>query len=54
MLGLIDMFKGLAHTSGSISPAVLADGLGLAMSTTAVGLLIALPAITGAQLLGMW
>ncbi|GAM76251.1 ferric siderophore transport system [Vibrio ishigakensis] len=54
VLGLIDMFKGLAHTSGSISPAVLADGLGLAMSTTAVGLLIALPAITGAQLLGMW
>ncbi|CAM3087064.1 MotA/TolQ/ExbB proton channel family protein [Vibrio rarus] len=54
VLGLIDMFKGLAHTSGSISPAVLADGLGLAMSTTAVGLLIALPAITGAQLLSMW
>ncbi|GEA51916.1 biopolymer transport protein exbB1 [Vibrio inusitatus NBRC 102082] len=54
VLGLIDMFKGLAHTSGAISPAVLADGLGLAMSTTAVGLLIALPAITGAQLLSMW
>ncbi|GAD79901.1 MotA/TolQ/ExbB proton channel family protein [Vibrio ezurae] len=54
VLGLIEMFKGLALTSGSISPSVLADGLGLAMSTTAVGLLIALPAITGAQLLGMW
>ncbi|MFA0081729.1 MotA/TolQ/ExbB proton channel family protein [Vibrio breoganii] len=54
VLGLIDMFQGLAHTSGAISPAVLADGLGLAMSTTAVGLLIALPAITGAQLLSMW
>ncbi|OBT15510.1 biopolymer transporter ExbB [Vibrio sp. UCD-FRSSP16_10] len=54
VLGLIDMFKGLALTSGSISPSVLADGLGLAMSTTAVGLLIALPAITGAQLLSMW
>lgn len=54
VLGLIDMFKGLAHTQGSISPAVLADGLGLAMSTTAAGLLIALPAITGAQLLSMW
>ncbi|GAD88598.1 MULTISPECIES: MotA/TolQ/ExbB proton channel family protein [Vibrio] len=54
VLGLIEMFKGLALTSGSISPSVLADGLGLAMSTTAVGLLIALPAITGAQLLSMW
>ncbi|WP_261817714.1 MotA/TolQ/ExbB proton channel family protein [Vibrio gallicus] len=54
VLGLIDMFKGLALTSGSITPAVLADGLGLAMSTTAAGLIIALPAITGAQLLGMW
>lgn len=33
---------------------ILADGLGLAMRTTAAGLLIALPAIAGAQLLGLW
>jgi len=54
VLGLIDMFKSLAMTQGGIEPALLADGLGLAMSTTAAGLLIALPAITGAQLLNMW
>lgn len=54
VFGLIDMFKNLAATQGSIEPALLADGLGLAMSTTAAGLLIALPAITGAQLLNMW
>lgn len=54
VLGLIDMFKNLAVTQGGIEPALLADGLGLAMSTTAAGLLIALPAITGAQLLNMW
>ena len=54
VFGLIEMFKNLATTQGSIEPALLADGLGLAMSTTAAGLLIALPAITGAQLLNMW
>ena len=54
VFGLIEMFKDLATTQGSIEPALLADGLGLAMSTTAAGLLIALPAITGAQLLNMW
>lgn len=54
VLGLIDMFKGLATSQGGIDPALLADGLGLAMSTTAAGLLIALPAITSAQLFNMW
>lgn len=54
VLGLIEMFKSLASTSGSVEPAQLADGLGLAMSTTAAGLLIALPAITSAQLFNMW
>ncbi len=54
VIGLIEMFKNLATTSGSIEPSQLADGLGLAMSTTAAGLLIALPAITGAQLFHMW
>jgi biopolymer transport protein ExbB len=54
VIGLIDMFKNLATTLGGIEPALLADGLGLAMSTTAAGLIIALPAITGAQLLNMW
>lgn len=54
VLGLIDMFKSVAATTGSITPNILADGLGLAMRTTAIGLIIALPAISGAQLLGLW
>ncbi|EGU45513.1 biopolymer transport protein [Vibrio ichthyoenteri ATCC 700023] len=54
VLGLMEMFKGITSTEGAISPANLADGLGLAMTTTAAGLLIALPAIMGAQLLSMW
>jgi len=54
VLGLIEMFKGVAATTGSITPNDLADGLGLAMRTTAAGLIIALPAISGAQLLGLW
>lgn len=54
VLGLIEMFKGIALSTGNITPNDLADGLGLAMRTTAAGLLIALPAIAGAQLLGLW
>ncbi len=54
VLGLMEMFSGMTDASAVISPATLADGLGLAMTTTAAGLIIALPAITGAQLLGMW
>ncbi|SMY15736.1 MotA/TolQ/ExbB proton channel family protein [Photobacterium aquimaris] len=54
VLGLIDMFKGIALSTGSVTPSDLADGLGLAMRTTAAGLIIALPAITGSQLLGLW
>lgn len=54
VLGLIEMFKGVAASSGNITPNDLADGLGIAMRTTAAGLIIALPAIAGAQLLGLW
>ncbi len=55
VLGLIDMFKGVAaSTSGNITPNDLAAGLGLAMRTTATGLIIALPAIASAQLFGLW
>lgn len=54
VLGLIDMFKNLSTMNGVIAPAQLADGLGLAMSTTAAGLLVALPAITSAQLFHLW
>ncbi|MGF1718422.1 MotA/TolQ/ExbB proton channel family protein [Vibrio kyushuensis] len=54
VLGLIDMFQTLGESQGSIEPSLLAEGLGLAMSTTAAGLLIALPAITAAQLFNLW
>ncbi|MFA0087767.1 MotA/TolQ/ExbB proton channel family protein [Vibrio sp. 10N.261.51.F12] len=54
VLGLIDMFKGIAAASGNVTPNDLAQGLGLAMRTTAAGLIIALPAIAGAQLIGLW
>ncbi|MGF1777666.1 MotA/TolQ/ExbB proton channel family protein [Vibrio nomapromontoriensis] len=54
VLGLIDMFKGIAAASGNVTPNDLAQGLGLAMRTTAAGLMIALPAIAGAQLIGLW
>ena len=45
VLGLIEMFKGVAASTGSITPNDLADGLGLAMRTTAAGLLVAIPAL---------
>lgn len=54
VIGLIDMFKSVAASSGAVTPNDLADGLGVAMHTTAAGLLVALPAIAGAQLLGLW
>ncbi|MBR9859016.1 MAG: MotA/TolQ/ExbB proton channel family protein [Gammaproteobacteria bacterium] len=54
VLGLIEMFRSIGESGDPVTPALLADGLGLAMSTTAAGLLIALPAIAGAQLFGLW
>ncbi|MFI3245197.1 MAG: MotA/TolQ/ExbB proton channel family protein [Ferrimonas sp.] len=54
VLGLIEMFRGVAAIQGAVTPAQLADGLGLAMSTTAVGLCLAVPAITSAQLFTLW
>lgn len=54
VLGLIEMFAGLGASQGPVTPAMLSGGLGLAMNTTAAGLIIAVPAITGAHLLGIW
>jgi len=54
VIGLIDMFKSVAVSSGAVTPNDLADGLGIAMHTTAAGLLVALPAIAASQLLGLW
>ncbi|MFD2178137.1 MotA/TolQ/ExbB proton channel family protein [Veronia pacifica] len=54
VLGLMEMFQGIGKSTGSVTPAVLADGLGLAMSTTAAGLMLALPAIACSQLFQLY
>lgn len=54
VIGMIEMFADLAVHQGPIEPALLADGLRLAMGTTAAGLLIAVPAMTGAHLYQLW
>lgn len=54
VLGLIDMFTQLGLSAGPVTPAQLASGLGLAMNTTAAGLIIAVPAITLSHLFGIW
>ncbi|BDM62973.1 biopolymer transport protein exbB1 [Shewanella sp. NFH-SH190041] len=54
VLGLIEMFRDVAATQGAVTPSQLADGLGLAMATTAAGLLIAVPAIACSQLFSLW
>ena len=54
VLGLIQMFADVATSEGTVTPELLAEGLGMAMYTTAVGLAIALPAIACAHLLTLW
>jgi biopolymer transport protein ExbB len=54
VLGLIKVFERLAVHSGPIEPSLLADGLGMAMYTTAIGLAIALPALAGAHGFQIW
>ncbi len=54
VLGLIQVFESLADHRGPIEPHLLADGLGLAMYTTAAGLIIALPALAGAHGFQIW
>ncbi|WP_298770556.1 MotA/TolQ/ExbB proton channel family protein [uncultured Shewanella sp.] len=54
VLGLIGMFEALAQSQEPITPSQLSSGLGLAMNTTAAGLIIALPAIIFAQLFNLW
>lgn len=48
ILGIISAFKVIAGQTGPVSPNMIADGLWEAMLTTAVGLIIALPAIMAA------
>lgn len=52
ILGIIAAFQVIAVQTGPVSPALIADGLWEAMLTTAVGLLIALPALIMAHLIG--
>ncbi|ACJ30650.1 MotA/TolQ/ExbB proton channel [Shewanella piezotolerans WP3] len=54
VLGLIEMFNQLGLSDGPVTPSELASGLGLAMNTTAAGLIIAVPAITMAHLFTLW
>ncbi|MFT6906416.1 MAG: biopolymer transport protein ExbB [Oleiphilaceae bacterium] len=54
VIGLIQVFDSLAIHRGPIEPSMLADGLGVAMKTTAAGLVIALPALLGAHGFQIW
>ncbi|WP_330925990.1 MotA/TolQ/ExbB proton channel family protein [Candidatus Sororendozoicomonas aggregata] len=54
VLGLINMFQGIAASGGPVTPDVLAGGLWEAMYTTAFGLFVAIPALAGAHGLGVW
>ena len=54
VIGLIEMFKNVALTQGAVLPSHLAGGLGVAMASTAAGLLIAVPAVASSQLFTLW
>ncbi len=54
VLGIITMFQDVAHQSGPVTPALLADGMWEAMATTAAGLIIAIPALCAGQLFTFW
>lgn len=45
VLGIIDSFKVISTHEGAVHPSLIADGLWVAMLTTAVGLIIALPCL---------
>ncbi len=50
ILGIVAAFKIIAVQTGPVSPSMIADGLWEAMLTTAVGLMIALPALLFAHI----
>ena len=54
VLGMIGMFGDIAAAGGPVTPDVLAGGLWQAMFTTAFGLMVAIPALAGAHLFGIW
>ena len=49
VFGIILMFKSIAHNTGPVTPALLAEGMWAAMVTTALGLLIAIPALAASH-----
>ena len=54
VMGLIEMFRGIAAVQGPVTPDVLADGLWVAMFTTAFGLIVAIPSLAAAHGFGVW
>lgn len=54
VIGLIQVFDNLGTHQGPIDPSMLAEGLGIAMKTTAAGLCIAIPALLCAHGFQMW
>lgn len=49
VLGIITMFQEVSLHTGPVTPALLASGMWQAMSTTAIGLIIAIPALAFGQ-----
>lgn len=54
VLGIITMFQEVSLKVGPITPALLASGMWEAMATTALGLIIAIPALGFGQVLSIW
>lgn len=54
VIGIIEAFGAIADHTGPIYPALLADGLGQAMLTTAAGLAIAIPVLVTLHCLRIW
>ncbi|OUR64066.1 hypothetical protein A9Q79_08330 [Methylophaga sp. 42_25_T18] len=49
VFGIIEMFIAIAHNTGPVTPALLAEGMWTAMVTTALGLLIAIPSLAASH-----
>lgn len=54
VLGIINMFQEVSHEVGPVTPALLASGMWEAMATTALGLVVAIPALGFGQAFGIW
>lgn len=54
VLGIIKVFTAIASHTGPVYPALLADGLGQAMLTTAAGLAITIPVLITMHALRIW